>query len=163
MRNPSRQQIEQTEKVERRRGDKKSPLFCGDDRAEQQRHKQPITLCSTRHFTGEKPTLPFSIDDMSLGIPRFYAVMYAVFVSLEKIYSSETVTRWADYLAGFLEQRMFPANKRRKLQEVLSNTWALSRNYIEYGPPQTRFTPTYNDSLKKFRRQFVSLKQEWTD
>lgn len=160
MRNPNTREIaEQAEReLKKRRGAPRAKLFMGDDRVQQELHKKPITDYSTEHYVCEKKTLPFRIEDINIGIPRFYAVMYSVFVSLEKIYAEGTVTRWASYLGGFLPSEMFPSNKRRKLQEVLADTWFISRNYIERGAPTSRFTPAYSDSLKKYRSQFVAMK-----
>lgn len=161
MRNQSRAQIEAQEKAKSRRGVKKAKLFCGNDLEQQQQHKKPITDYSTEHYISGKPTLPFVMCGSNVGIPRFYAVMYAVFVSLEKIYGEGTVTRWADYLGGFLPGKMFPSNKRRKLQEVLSVTWAITRNYIENGSGTSRFSPTFNNEITKFREHFLEMKNHW--
>ncbi len=161
MRNQSREQILAQQQTHSRRGVKKATLFCGDDMAQREQHKQPIADYSHEHFVKTVAILPFTLCGSNVGIPRFYAVMYAVFVSLQKIYGEGTVTRWSDYLAGFLSDEMFPPNKRRKLQEVLSNTWDITRNYIENGPGTSRFTPAYQREIKRFREHFVEMKNHW--
>ena len=149
------------EKPRRGRGAPKAKLFRGNDLAQQELHKTPIKDYSRAHYVCERPTLPFRIENTNIGIPRFYAVMYSVFISLEKIYDEDTVTRWAGYLGGFLPNGMFPSNKRRKLQEVLADTWFVCRNYIENGGSNSRFSPTFSDGLQKYRQQFVAMKNHF--